>query len=80
MKTVVVRLLNNVTYLNVILTIIALLLAIQLAHNMDFFDVRKAHAKEIMAVHIESVAGNIPVAIKAPISTYPASVCVTQCR
>jgi len=37
------------------------------------------HAASIMPVHIESVAGNIPVAIKAPLS-YSVSVCAVPCK
>jgi len=83
-KTAVVKLLAKITYLNVVLTIIAVLLGIQMAQNMGFVDVRKAHANEaqptdimpvrIVAVsedipiRIEAVSGNIPVSIKGPLS------------
>jgi len=81
MKSVVAKLLNKLTYLNVILTIIAILLAVQLTHNLGLTDARRAHARDITSVRIESVAGNIPVAIKAPVTTkYPAGVCVNYCK
>lgn len=79
MKTTVARLIAKVTYLNVILTVIAVTLILQFAHSLGLFEVRKAHARDIMAVHIQSVEGNIPVAIKAPVA-YGGSVCANPCK
>jgi hypothetical protein len=80
MRVVIANLVKKVTYLNLILTIIAILLGIQVAHNMGFFGATNAHATSVTPVHIESVARNIPVAIKEPVSTYPGNVCVAPCR
>ena len=80
MRTMIANLVKKVSYLNVVLTIIAILLAIQVVHNLGFVGPQNAQAANVTPVHIESVAGNIPVAIKEPISTYPDSVCVAPCR
>jgi hypothetical protein len=80
MRVVIANLVKKVTYLNLILTIIAILLGIQVAHNLGLFGPTNAHATSVTPVHIESVAKNIPVAIKEPISTYPGNVCVAPCR
>ncbi len=80
MRAILANFVNKVTYLNLILTIIAILLGIQVAHNLGFFGPKNAHAADVTPVRIESVAGNIPVAIKEPVSTYPGNVCVAPCR
>ncbi len=80
MRSLVASLINKVSYLNVVLTIIAVLLGVQVAHNVGLFGPKNAHATGVTPVHIESVARNIPVAIKEPISTYPGNVCVAPCR
>lgn len=80
MRVVIANLVKKSTYLNLILTIIAILLGIQVAQNAGFFEPKNAHAANVTPVHIESVAGNIPVAIKEPISTYPGNVCVAPCK
>jgi hypothetical protein len=80
MKTSQSRLLRNVIYLNVILTVIAVLMIINLARDFGLLSPRPAQATSIMAVQIESVRGNIPVAIKEPVSGFPSSICVTSCR
>lgn len=80
MRVAIANLVKKVTYLNLILTIIAILLGIQVVHNLGIFSPKDAQAASVTPVHIESVAGNIPVAIKEPISTYPGNVCVAPCR
>jgi len=71
---------SKITYMNVVLTIIAVLLAIQAAHNFGVLLVAPAHATNVMPVQIEAVRGTIPVAIKEPVSSYPHSVCVSACK
>lgn len=80
MKTQRSPLLASITYLNVILTVIAILLAIRLVHDLGLLRVGDAHATNVMPVQIESVRGTIPVAIKEPVSGYPAGVCVSPCK
>jgi hypothetical protein len=69
-----------ITYLNVILTVIAVLMTIQLAINLGLQQATNAHAASVMPVQIESVRGTIPVAIKEPVSGYPQAVCVEPRR
>jgi hypothetical protein len=80
MKKTVVQLLSRVTYLNVILTVNALLLAILVLQNCGFFQARVAVASGVTPVRIESVGNPIPVAIKEPTDSYPPAVRVTPCR
>jgi hypothetical protein len=79
MKTVISALIDKVTYLNVILTVIAALLAIQTVRDLGLIGPKAAHAAGPAPVHIESVAGNLPVVIKAPVS-YNGNVCAGPCR
>jgi len=71
---------SRITYLNVILTVIAVLLSIIVAQNVGLLGVKDVHATSVMAVQIESVRGTIPVAIKEPVASYPAAVCVSPCK
>lgn len=80
MKAAIVKLMTKITYLNVVLTIVAFLLAIQVTHNLGLFVTTSAHAGNVMPVQIEGVRGTIPVAIKEPLSSYPSSVCVSPCK
>jgi hypothetical protein len=74
------RLMSSLTYLNVILTIIAILLAIRVLNDLGLLRAGDAHATNVMPVQIESVRGSIPVAIKEPVSGYSAGVCVSPCK
>ena len=74
------RVFRSITYLNAILTVIAILLTLNLAQNLGLLAPRSAQATNVVPVQIESVRGNIPVAIKEPVSTYPQSVCVSPCK
>lgn len=80
MKKAVSSLLSKVSYLNAVLTVNALLLAILVLQNCGFFTARTAAASGVMPVQIESVRNPIPVAIKEPTASYPAAVCVSPCR
>jgi len=80
METAPHRLTGRITYLNVILTIIAILLAIRLTNDLGLLRIKQAQATDVIPVQIESVRGTIPVAIKEPVSGYPHSVCVSPCK
>jgi hypothetical protein len=80
MKRARTRLITSITYLNIILTIIAILLGIRLVNDLGLLRTLDAHATNLMPVQIESVRGTIPVSIKEPVSGYPAGVCVSPCK
>jgi len=80
MKSSARSLRSKITYMNLVLTIIAVLLALQLAHNVGLLTATNVHANTVMPVQIEAVRGVVPVAIKEPVSNYPPSVCVSPCR
>lgn len=80
MKTTIIGVLGSITYLNIILTIIALLLTIRIVFDFGFLRVDQAHATNAMSVQIDSVRGVLPVAIKEPVSGYPVGVCVSPCK
>jgi hypothetical protein len=71
---------TSLTCLNLILTVIAVLLAIRIVHDLWPLGGREAHATTVMPVQIESVRGPIPVSIEEPISGYPGAVCVSPCK
>jgi hypothetical protein len=71
---------RSVAYLNAILTVIAVVLVLNLAQNLGLLSPKAAQATNVVPVQIEGVRGNIPVAIKEPVSTYPHSVCVSPCK
>jgi len=80
MKLSLLRRKVSLTYLNTILTIIAILLAVHLVCDLGILTVERAHADKVVPVQIESVRAPIPVSIKEPVSGYPAAVCVSPCK
>ena len=58
MKSSPDRMKVSFTYLNTILTIIAILLAVHLVRDLGLLKVESAHANRVMPVQIESVRGH----------------------
>jgi cyanate lyase len=65
MRHVAVRLVNKVSYLNVILTLIVVLLGVHLAIKLAFVGTTDAHASSTNQAQIEAVSRNIVGAAKA---------------
>lgn len=80
MKTTLATLISKITYMNVILTVIAVLLALQVAIQTGLLSTKEAHAVRTLPVHIESVSGNLPVSIKAPVTILGGFVCTANCK